>query len=277
MRVGYFCSGGHTELGARMLATGEREISAIDAFLRKIYPERIVFERLFPARQKPGPKHKPGQPPASFKDQGAGGITGHGLVDVMEARLEKYYRGAACVYDMIVVIDDADCRFLDESVYQHWRQGLWDKVCAWTEKPDLLFVPLLASPEIEAWLLADWNEGFGREYASIEGQLRKTLVQDDYLGAEPWVEVENFGGPYDGVKGSCTRKLSNEINKALGKLAEDRANKTGTVVDQKTYTYSKRENGPDMLRRVRPDEVAEICRRFFRRELLTLRASAHLG
>lgn len=272
MRVGYFCSGGHTELGARMLATGEREIAAIDAFLRKIDSEHIIFERLFPAREKPGPKHKPGQPPASLKDQAAGGVTGYGLIDIMEQRLKKYYRGNQCRYDAIVVVDDADCRFLEESAYLQWEQDLQEKVRTWTENANLVFIPLLASPEIEAWLLADWEEGFGCEYASIQKELWETLAKEEWLGSAPWIELENFGGPYDSSRRCCTRKLSDEINKVLGQIAEV----AGIEVDRKTYTYSKRENGPDMLRRVRPDEVARLCQRFLGRALVVLQEMTRL-
>jgi hypothetical protein len=47
--------------------------------------------------------------------------------------------------------------------------------------------------------------------------------------------------------------------------------KKGGDADPRTYTYSKRKNGPDMLRRLRPDKVAETCRRVFRPALLELR------
>lgn len=270
MRVGYVCSGGHTELGARMLASGERELAAIDAFLRKIEPGLISFERLFPAHQKPGPKHKPGHPPASLKDENAGGVTGNGLLDRMEARLTKYYRGPSCGFDVIVLIDDADCRFLDHHAFESWRSEVEEKIRDWTDRPQLVFLPMLASPEIETWLLADWDEGFGREYAPIQVSFRRALGHPDVLGPGPWLDVETFGAPYDPSKGSCTRKLSDEVNKVLGRLAQV----AGPNVDPKAYTYSKRENGPDMLRRVRPEEVAKLCRLFFREPLHALQAMA---
>lgn len=271
MRVGYFCSGGHTELGARMRETGEREIAAIDAFLRKIDSDHLTFERLFPAREKPGPKHKPGRPPASLKDQAAGGITGQGLLDVMQERLTKYYRGTRFDYDVIVVIDDADCRFLKEDEYAQWVEDLHDKIKNWIEK-EVVFFALIASPEIEAWFLADWEEGFGREYSSISVNFRRELAKDEFLGPTPWNNLEAFGGPYDSTRGSCTRKVSDEINKALGRLAQN----TGNVTDPKIYTYGKRENGPDMLRRIRPHEVAKVCPRFFGNNLRALHSMAIL-
>jgi hypothetical protein len=255
IRVGHFCTGGHTELGARALPSGDLQLAAIDAFLRKISPD-ILWTRAFPAREKPGPKHKPGSAPVSFKDPRDGGVTGRTLVDRMRERLTKHYRGPDCDLDAVVVIDDADCRFLDDGAVQRWTQDLEREVRLWTERSELRFVALLASPEIEAWLLADWEEGFGREYASIQVPLGQALDRD-LLGARPWVRIEEFGGPFDREKGSCTQKLSTEVQSALARLAMEK----GEAADRWTYTYSKRDNGPDMLRRIRPDKAAESCQR----------------
>jgi hypothetical protein len=76
MRIGFFCTGGHTELGGRTLAAGDAELAAIDAFLWKI--SSIEWVRAFPAREKPGPKYKPGAAPASLKDPKDGGVTDAG-------------------------------------------------------------------------------------------------------------------------------------------------------------------------------------------------------
>lgn len=253
IRVGYFCTGGHTELGARALPAGDLELAAIDAFLQKISAD-IVWTRAFPAREKPGPKHIPGSAPVSFKDPGDGGVTGRTLVEKMGKRLTKHYRGADCDLDVVVLIDDADCRFLVDGSLQRWTQDRERDVRSWTEQPELRFVALLASPEVEAWLLADWEEGFGREYAAIQVQLGRALERD-LLGPRPWRGLEACGGPCDPETGTCTRKLSTEVQKVLERLAMER----GGTADRRTYTYSKRDNGPDMLRRIRPDKASELC------------------
>ncbi len=81
-------------------------------------------------------------------------------------------------------------------------------------------------------------------------------LEQDLLGARPWTNIEEFGGPYDPQKGSCTRKLSTEVQNVLEKLALEK----GGEVDPRTYTYSKASHGPDMLRRSRPEKVAAGCR-----------------
>jgi Domain of unknown function (DUF4276) len=249
IRVGFFCSGGDTELGARGF-----EPAAIDAFLRKIGAD-IAWVRAFPAFEKPGPKL--GRARTSLKDSRDGGITGSGLIDKMRDRLEKHYRGPACDFDVIVLVDDADCRFLQEGSLEDWTEDVERKVRAWTEQPDLRFVALLASPEIEAWLLADWEEGFGREYRPIQVPLGRGLASDQRLGKRPWTSIESFGGPY--ANGSCSRKLSDEVQ---------------DLVKENGGTYSKRNNGPDMLRRIRPDDVAQVCRSVFAHALRKIRELA---
>jgi hypothetical protein len=266
IRIGYFCSAGHTELGARALPTGGVEPAAIGAFLSKI-SAGIEWTRAYPAVEKPGPK--PGRARTSFKEPTDGGVTGAALINKMRERLEKYYRGNACDIDVVVLIDDADCRFLEDGALLRWTSDRERDVRAWTERPELRFVALIASPEIEAWLLADWEEGFGREYSAIHVPLGRALERD-LLGARPWERVEDFGGPYDPQKGSCTRKLSDEVNKVLGELAMQK----GGPVDRRTYTYSKGEQGPDMLRRVRPEKIAEVCRSVFRPAYLQILALA---
>jgi hypothetical protein len=268
IRVGFFCTGGHTELGSRFIPPDEVELAAIDAFLRKISGD-IDWRRAFPAREKPGPKYKPGGARASFKDPKDGGVTGTTLVGKMRDRLRHHYRGALCDLDVVAVIDDADCRFLEDGALARWATEIEQDVRAWTERPAIRFIPLLASPEAEAWMLADWEEGLGREYAQIQVLLGRALERD-VLGPRPWKHIEDFGGPYDPERGSCTRKLSTEVQKVLEALAMEK----GGEVDRRTYAYSKRENGPDMLRRLRPDKAAELCRRVLMPALIELRALA---
>lgn len=267
IRVGFFCTGGHTELGARFLPLGDRELAAIEVFLGKI-SAGIDWVRAFPAREKPGPK--PGRALTSFKDEKDGGVTGATLVDRMRDRLHKHYRGADCDLDGVAIIDDADCRFLEDGALARWTRETERDVRAWTERPEIRFIPLLASPEAEAWMLADWEEGFGREYAKI-GVALGLALEKSLLGPRPWTRIEEFGGPHK--NGSCTRKLSTEVQNVLAKLAVDQ----GGEADRRTYTYSKRENGPDMLRRLRPDKVAELCRGVLLALKDLRRLAAHAG
>ena len=131
IRVGYFCTAGYTEQGG------------IHAFLGKLRPD-IEWTRCFPAFEKPGPKLRKGLPMPS-------GITGQPLIERMLSTLEKYYQGDDCTFDVVLLIDDADCRVKDpKGELAEQLRGLPDEVRVRTGKDDLGFVALLASPEIEA-------------------------------------------------------------------------------------------------------------------------------
>ena len=237
MTIGYFCSAGFTETGG------------MGRFLARINPD-IEWKRCFPAVNKPGPKlgAKPVPRPA---DQGA---TGRDLERRMMGRLRRYHPCPDPENDGFLLIDDADCRFCDASdaEIEASREDLAARVAECTGRP---FFRLLASPEIEAWLVSDWEEGFGRQYANFAQRLRARL-RNEVLDGETWEEVENFGCPLQ--NGTCARKLSREIETLVELLAQD------------GQRYSKRTDGVEMLRRIRPDRVSQRCRRYFRPVYLEL-------
>jgi hypothetical protein len=243
IRAGYFCTAGYTEAGG------------IKALLEKIHPD-IAWERCFPAFDKPAPKL--GRPLSTPRAEDSG-TTGRALVDRMMDRLAKYYHGEACSFDVVVLIDDADCRFkAPDADAARWSGELLARVRAAVERPALGFVALFASPEIETWLLADWAAGFGEEYAEIAAALRVHLERG-ILGPPPWRALEDYGGAYDPGRGSCAQKLSDDLNTALDQLAAA----AGGEVAREAYTYSKKVNGPRMLQRIRPEEVATLCTTYF--------------
>ncbi|MEZ4314632.1 MAG: hypothetical protein R3F14_41995 [Polyangiaceae bacterium] len=113
------------------------------------------------------------------------------------------------------------------------------------------FVALLASPEIEAWFIADWEEGFGRQFSRLAGPVDSTERKhlrahvEELLGGPPNA-VESYGGGLS--NGACAHKLSDKLASLLTLLGGE---------------YSKRTHGQDMLLRVRPNKVAEVCTTYF--------------
>lgn len=240
IRVGYFCTAGHTEAGG------------IARFLRRIDEGAdLSWERCFPAVQKPGPKLRRPAP------KHGEGTTGERLVDEMLDRLEKYHRaGSTGALDIVLFIDDADCRFEgDPAKLVAWMAERTEAVQSSIGKPStrIPFVALFASPEIEAWFIADWEQGFGREYAHLAGGEKHLRSHVDALLGEFVDDVERYGGGY--VNGACADKLSEKLQALLLRLGE---------------TYSKRTHGQDMLRRIRPAKVADVCGFCFRPALAAL-------
>ncbi|MFM7199207.1 MAG: hypothetical protein ACKO6N_00300 [Myxococcota bacterium] len=271
MVVGYFMTSSHTEVGG------------LHAFLQKMVEDagahHVKLERLFPAVKKPGPKPKPSsahtdraaalpQPLAS-----AQGITGAPLVERMLRRLELHHRRQPP--DIILLEDDADCRFNtsdstpadEQAAFENVERELNQKVEQVLGKA-VPVIALLASPEVEAWFLADWEMSFVRQYPSLSIPLKKYLETLPKLGSElgDMPSIERFGGAC--LDGACTHKLSDTLMGAFQITREADSSLFQALeslrVEGKQAAYSKRTDGPFMLSRIRPQKVAEHCTLYFR-------------
>lgn len=232
IKIGYFCTGGYTEIGA------------IKSFLEKINPN-VDWIRCFPTADKPClVRGRMNSTPIASHN----GITGPALIDMMYDRLSKYYKKSD--FDGFLLIDDLDCRF-----YSNFTEGISlfeethsDKVKKILER-QVAFYALFASPEVEAWFLADWRNSFAKQYPIyVAYKIREKLKRDvlkDY-----WDEkLELYGGKF--VNGGCKSKISSEIQDAFSLVGIDE--------QERVYSYSKRNEGVDMLRRIEPEQVSRKC------------------
>lgn len=238
--VGYFCSGGYTETGG------------MAQFLQRINPE-LKWKRCFPAVDKPNLKQ--GRMRAT-PIGAASGVSGESLVNRMLNILNEPVFEHNDHYDLILLIDDLDCRFNNNTeLCSDWMLNTFNRVEQALGR-HVQFEALFASPEIETWFIADWANGFGKEYRDIEVLLRREITT--LLGA-CHNSPEDYGGPL--FNGSCTIKISAEIQKIITNLS----------LPNHIYRYSKRENGPAMLNRIDPEQVSSICNRYFRLVYMRLR------
>lgn len=236
IRVGYFCTAGHTEAGG------------MQRFLRRIDPD-VDWVRCFPAISKPGPKL--GRPAPRHKQ----GLSGGALVEEMLSRLKTYHQvSSPGALDVVLLIDDADCRFDDVAAWQAWQEDRTADVAKALGDSNRPFVALFASPEVEAWFLADWEHGLGAQYGRLpSGDKHLRSRVEDLLG-RPIDDVESYGGRR--LNGTCEHKLSEKLQNLLLLLGE---------------AYSKGTQGQDMLLRIEPAKVAERCDRYFRPALHEVR------
>lgn len=188
------------------------------------------------------------------------GITGDELVNEMKQKLRH---PGSQQFDMILLVDDMDCRFKRDGApsFDEWVRDLQRQIGEILGR-QVSFEALLASPEIEAWFLCDWNNTFAceQEYRGIKDHLRYLISKSDI---NQFIDnIEEYGGTY--LNGSCCTKLSNRIQEIL--ITES--------TSRKQYLYSKRIHGVGMLARLAPENVAEKCRLYFApvyRKLLELR------
>lgn len=207
---------------------GESEVRGLIPFLQRNYAQH-QFERKSPVRLKPGPKPtvQPGY-----------GLTGKGLV----AQLARILRAALAADDrceLILVIDDLDCHQPADR-----RAKLHEAIDRVAEARNIERVIGFAAPEVEVWLIADWEQ---------------TVAQDaDFRGCHTamrrWMSTAKqvrFSTPeifseYDPNKDACAEKLSDILIKAT----QDHCTRS---------TYSKAIHTPRLLERLSAQVVSAKC------------------
>ena len=239
---------------------GHMESLALPVFLRKLDPRLAEPGRLIPvcpAKYVPGPRPlRSDLTPDQRRMHPLSGLTGKALIDQITSRLsEPFFRGSEYA-DVValLLIDDADCRFCPgapfakdcgtkQEALEKWCTDIAGAVADALGRP-LPVIAMMASPEGEAWLYADWAEGFGKQYPTLAHHLRKRIDGEILRG----VTIEDWGA-WSATSKSCATKFSDEIMKLDASLAG--------------FRYSKAIHGAEMLRRVRPSAIANVCTTFF--------------
>jgi len=208
---------------------GESEIRGLAPFLTKHFACR--FERQTPVRQKPGPK-----PPQNGTPRGYG-HTGKSLAAQIKTQLPiALNQDSSC--DLILVIDDLDCH--DSQQREDDFLKAIDSIPAAT---DIERFVGFAAPELEAWLIADWDHTLARDvdFRQNHTGMRHWLSQEKKV---PFAAPETFS-VYDQNKDACHEKLSEAIIEASLEKTHNR--------------YSKALHTPRLLQNLDPEVVSKKC------------------
>ena len=213
---------------------GEAEARGLIPFLEKHFV-LCTFQRKTPIRRKPGPK------PNKIEAGHGYGRTGRSLAHELQRQLKAaLVRQESC--DLILVIDDLDCHDA-----QHQEQRFLQAINSILSITNIERCIGFAAPELEAWLVADWNNTIARDvdFRSNHEAMRWWLSQEKRV---PFDAPETFS-VYDQSKDSCQEKLSNEIiNAAM----------------QQGRNYSKAIHTPRLLEKIDPQIVQAKCPLFQR-------------
>lgn len=205
-------------------------------FFRKRY-RGCQFERKTPIRRPPGPKPTKALP--------AHGKTGTSLVQELKERLKLSMRfEKPC--DIILVLDDLDCREPKRCRERLLRAV--ESVCGTDRIPRFVG---FAAPELEAWLIADWDHSFG-EHPDFRGARQQGMRH--WLSTEgevPFHAPETFGH-YDSERDTCEEKLSTVIIESTVQGNHNMGRDP----------YSKSVHTPVMLLSIEPALVAARCPMF---------------
>ena len=256
-QIACFFSGGWTEVGN----------GAMERFLEKINAD-YKYVKCFPKTIKARNGNIILNPSSS-------GITGSTLITKVKEYLIKN-KELLKNYKAILIEDDLDGRFDNVSLCQAQAdmQALKDDLRTCVGLPDIPVVILYASPEIESWFIADWNNGFeffvnnSRRFQDIDSSIRgkfnhdfrkavnKNLLNNNGIAIEDYAFATGF-----------YKKMSSEIQNLVNTLSIKFTTAFGKSV---AISYSKKEDGKEMLRNIIPSVVSKRCTKYFKMSALEL-------
>lgn len=206
------------------------------------------------------------------------GNTGDSLISyVLKIVDEPYFRRES--YDAILIEDDKDDRFIDKSTstldlekWENFKEDVKQRLAA--KGVAVPIIILLAAPEIEAWFVSDWENGFGQVYKATNelngpqnsyfSTVFRKYVKDEILTNKYSESVETYGY-FDGNY----KKLSDEIQEALN--SKDFLEGYEPAFEHEPIRYSKRKQGEVMLENIDPQKVLDGCKVFFKEAFFELR------
>ncbi len=207
---------------------GQTEVRGLVPFLEKHFA--YTFERKSPIRNKPGIKPSPGGPRRGY------GHTGQSLARQLKQILANALKYETC--DLILVIDDLDCRDAKEQT-RHFLTAIGEI----SGTDDIEKLVGFAAPEMEAWLIADWDNTIARDvdFRHNHDRLRHWLSTEKQV---PFDAPETFS-TYDPARDSCQEKLSDALIEAARQYND--------------VSYSKGIHTPRLLQEVNPEVVRSKC------------------
>jgi len=214
---------------------GEAEVRGLVPFLVRTF-DGCVFKRQTPVRRKPGPR------PSVQHHQPVGhGRTGQSLAVEIKERLKIALSIGECC-NLILVLDDLDCRDAcqQERMFLHALDEVQD--CQHIDR-----LVGFAAPELEAWIITDWDNSFARhpDFRGRHERMRWWLSTQKSIRFDA---PESYG-VYDPERDTCVEKLSDAIIESSIAAPQDRQHQR----------FSKTTHTPALLGRIDPDAVSTKC------------------
>ena len=220
---------------------GESEIRGLIPLLAGQYLAHR-FVRKSPVRPKPGPRPESGRAQNRSRRARSGhGRTGKSLASQLSMFLSKSLKERENC-DLILVLDDLDCHNPED------RREVFE--CAIHSVEDAAHLQsyiCFASPEIEAWIVADWGNSIAKDgdFRQCHQRMRHWLSTEKSV---PFDRPEEFSS-LDPERGSCRDKLSDVLVES-------------SIQCSARARYSKGTHTPRFLRQISPEVVSRKCPHF---------------
>ncbi len=185
-------------------------------------------------------RDKPGLKPNKASSQGR---TGKSLIEHIKQELALALKAEPNKCDLILVFDDLDCRDSQEEK----NKILEDEISKIPECADIKKIVGFAAPEIEAWIIGDWNNSITKnlDFRGRHERMRWWLSKQRKISFE---NPESFS-EYDVEKDCCREKLSQALIESSVK----------DEVDSDKARFSKGIHTPLLLMAIDPNEVQKKC------------------
>lgn len=233
MVVWVFAGGGESEVGLRKKdGAGEGKTGGLINFLTNTFPG-CTFKRKTPFRRKSGPR-----PNKSMSY----GRTGKSLIEQIQEELPIALKEKRNQCDLIFVFDDLDCRNPETQ-----RKKISDSL---SKIPNCDGIPILigfAAPELEAWIIADWDNSIAKhpDFRGRQQRMRWWLSTQANISFD---NPESFS-EYDSQRDCCQDKLSEAL---IQSSIQDET-------DRHKPRFSKGYYTPILLLEIDPNKVKKKC------------------
>lgn len=260
---------------ACFLTCGYTESGAMQFFLKKINNSFDYIQYL---------------PNKSIKKRGTSkiinnninGLTGEALLEKVYSIITKHKNEIeSCV--AIIIEDDLDGRFSKFGVEEvkKYKDTVVNKLHDKLGKKIPVFI-LYASPEIESWFIADWENGF--KYLYHKSSVVKGIKDDNvkkyfchnlkkYINKKILKQYKNnieeygyFGGKYCKLSDMITDAIQCGVKGYIKKQHNSNTQKSKIIkqiCESSELYYSKKLHGDIMLRNIKPEIIERKCRKYF--------------
>jgi hypothetical protein len=257
---------------ACFLTCGYTEAGTMQAFLRKIN-SNFEYRQYLPNRtikKKGDPKNI---------DSSISGLTGDALLKRIYEIVEKHNKEISeCAG--IIIEDDLDARFegWSDTEIHEYNQNIKDTVCQKLGCYIPVFI-LYASPEIESWFVADWENGFKYLYCNsgciddIDTNARKFFAHhlkqyvEYFILKEYHDDIEKYGffdGKYIKLSEQLIQAIQYDVKEYIKNLSGTNSEYMKQIDNSRCLYYSKKLHGNIMLRNISSENVSNLCVNYFK-------------